>query len=255
MKSPFLVACNWKMNPGSMKEALALANASKKVKRSLVNLLLIPPYPYIAEIKKLVRTSLLLGAQTVAPDDTHAHTGEVSAKMLASLGAKYVIVGHSEVRARDVGNEDVGAMAREVLKWKMMPILCVGEMERDHNGFFLHEVKTQIEDALAMIPKAQAGSLVVAYEPVWAIGESAVREATPEEFREMAIFIRKVFSDSLGAKAGSDLVIIYGGSVDEKNAGDFLEGGAQGFLIGRASLDPRKLEKIVATTEAFAKRK
>mgnify|MGYP000317162818 CR=1 FL=1 len=146
-------------------------------------------------------------------------------------------------------------MLREALKAGLTPILCVGEKSRDHNGFYLHEIKTQIEDALRPVPKSSYQNILIAYEPLWAIGKDALREATAEEFREIAIFIRKIFSDMMGAKNAGELAVLYGGSADEKNALSFLEAGARGFLVGRASLDPRRFVVMVTLAEEFYKPK
>ena len=214
----------------------------------------IPPALYLTALREKFK-SVALGVQTVAPDDVHAHTGSISAAMAKSEGATYAIIGHSEVRSAGASNEVVGAMLRETLKAGLVPILCVGEKARDHNGFYLHEIKTQLEEALAQVPKTSYEKIVVAYEPLWAIGKDALREATPEEFREIAIFIRKVFSDIAGVKLATTMPVVYGGSVDERSVTPFLEAGANGFLIGRASLDAKKFVEIVTLAELFYKTK
>jgi|JI8StandDraft_1071087.scaffolds.fasta_scaffold13492_2 triosephosphate isomerase len=256
MKKECYIVGNWKMNPASKKEALSIL---QKVKKSLprsqyTEVVVIPPVLYFSSLREKFRGTLF-GVQSVATDETHAHTGSISATMAKNEGATYAIIGHSEVRAAGASNEQVGEMLREALKTGLTPILCVGEKSRDHNGFYLHEIKTQLEDALALAPKSSYAKIVVAYEPLWAIGKDALREATPAEFTEIAIFIRKVFSDLVGAKVASEIVILYGGSADEKSVTPFLSAGAQGFLVGRASLDPKKFSEIVVLSELFYKTK
>lgn len=244
------------MNPVTKKEALSLVQKIKKdmPRVQKTEVVVIPPALYLTALREKFK-SVALGVQTVAPDDVHAHTGSISAAMAKSEGATYAIIGHSEVRSAGASNEVVGAMLRETLKAGLVPILCVGEKARDHNGFYLHEIKTQLEEALAQVPKTSYEKIVVAYEPLWAIGKDALREATPEEFREIAIFIRKVFSDIAGVKLATTMPVVYGGSVDERSVTPFLEAGANGFLIGRASLDAKKFVEIVTLAELFYKTK
>lgn len=256
MKKDCYIIGNWKMNPASKKEALSILQKVKKAlpRSQYTEVVVIPPALYLPSLREKFRGTLF-GVQTVAPDEIHAHTGSLSATMARNEGATYAIIGHSEVRSAGASNEQVGEMLREALKAGLTPILCVGEKDRDHNGFYLHEIKTQLEDALAPVPKSAYSKIIVAYEPLWAIGKDALREATPAEFTEIAIFIRKVFSDMVGTKIATDIVIMYGGSADEKSVTPFLSAGAQGFLVGRASLDPKKFSEIVALSELFYKTK
>ncbi|MBU0611902.1 triose-phosphate isomerase, partial [Patescibacteria group bacterium] len=122
--------------------------------------------------------------------------------------------------------------------------------ERDESHEYLNFIKTQIEECLKGIVKSFLPKIIIAYEPVWAIGRNAVREATPKEFLEISIFIRKILSDKFGAKAIGKTMVIYGGSVNPKNTADFLkEGETDGFLVGRDSLDPEKFGEIINITE------
>lgn len=256
MSKDCYIVGNWKMNPASKKEALAILQKVKKTlpRAQKTETVIVPPALYLSTLREKFRGTIF-GVQTVAPDETHSHTGCISATMAKGEGATYAIIGHSEVRHAGATNEVVGEMLREALKAGLTPILCVGEKSRDHNGFYLHEIKTQLEDALALTPKSSYGKIIVAYEPLWAIGKDALREATPEEFTEIAIFIRKVFSDMVGVKTATDIKILYGGSADEKSVGPFLSAGAQGFLVGRASLDAKKFAEIVTLSELFYKTK
>ena len=246
-----IVIANWKMNPLSEKEAEKLFMNINKSFSGLkkTEVVLCPPFIYLTELKKLAK-KIKLGAQNAFYEESGAYTGEVSAEMLDSLEVKYVILGHSERRAMGETNEDINKKIKSAFVAHLIPILCIGEKTRDENHEYLNFIKNQMEECLKGISGTLISKIIIAYEPIWAIGKNAVREATPAEFLEMKIFIKKVFKDIFKAKIKIPR-IIYGGSVDEKNKADFLESGeADGFLVGRASLDPDKFSKIIKTCEA-----
>ena len=166
--------------------------------------------------------------------------------MISSLGATLTLVGHSEKRNEGDTNEVVARKIENALKAGLLIVLCVGEKSRDSSADYHIAVKRDLEESLALFPKSKLTSLTIAYEPVWAIGKNAVRQATPEESREMSVFIKKVLTDMYGSK-GSDVPVLYGGSVTVENCEAFLrEGGVQGLLVGRDSLNPIRFSKIVA---------
>ncbi len=233
-----IIIANWKMNPLSEKEAVKLAKATDQK-----GVILCVPFTYLSAVKKSIKKAKL-GAQDAYFEQSGAYTGEVSAEMLANIGAKYVILGHSEKRSKNDSNEIVNKKVRASLVAGLAPILCVGEEVRDENHEYLGVVKKQIEECLASVSKNSISKIIIAYEPVWAIGKDAPRAATAEEFREMSIFIRKVLADKFSIKETKEVKVIYGASVDEKNDAGFLAAGADGFLLGRASLDPKKFSKI-----------
>jgi len=242
-----LLVGNWKMGPEKFTDVQKLAKAtlllSKAHKKSL-SVVICPPFPHLPLVAK-VSKALTFGAQTVAADNEQAQTGLVSAAMLKSLGASYCIVGHSESRARGETNEAVAQQALRLVEKKIVPIICVGEKERDAQGWYLSVIKDQLESFLSVLPRASLKNIVIAYEPIWAIGKDAVRGATPAECLEMVIYIRKIISDVHGPKAGDTPRIIYGGSVDEKNAKSFItEGKADGHLVGRVSLDAKRFSVL-----------
>ena len=174
--------------------------------------------------------------------------------MLYDLRAKYVILGHSERRAMGETNLEVNKKIKGVLGCGLIPIICVGEKERDENHEYLNFVKKQVEESIAGVSKDYISKIIMAYEPVWAIGKNAIREANPEEFREMAVFIRKILSDKFGVKNIEKTNIIYGGSVNPKNCFSFLEeGNTDGFLVGRDSLDAKKFGEIINICETLNK--
>ena len=166
--------------------------------------------------------------------------------MLKNFGTEYVIVGHSERRKLGDTNIDINKKIITSIKNSFIPIFCIGEVTRDANGFYLSFIKEQIHSGLKGVVKSQMNKIVIAYEPVWAIGSSAVREATPTEFIEMKIFIKKIIADMYDIKTANEIKIIYGGSVNPLNAGLFLkEGGADGLLVGRDSLNVKKFSSII----------
>ena len=248
--SKFVVA-NWKMNPQSQKEAEILFkgvyNLVKNVKNN-VQIIICPPFPYLSVFKKFKNKKIILGAQNVANFPEGSHTGEVSSKMLKNMGVNYCIVGHSERRLAGETNKNINQKILNLLKLKITPILCVGENKRDLDGFYLSYVSEQIKESLAGVTRTEIKNIIVAYEPVWAIGKDATREATREEFMEMKIFIKKVISDIYESKIAHSVPIIYGGSVNPQNAKSFVgDGGADGLLVGRDSLNLKKFGAILST--------
>ncbi|MFM7088620.1 MAG: triose-phosphate isomerase [Candidatus Paceibacterota bacterium] len=251
MQQRKIVIGNWKMNPLTSKESVSLVNNIQKNLTKIKNteVVVCPPFLYIYGVKKIAR-KVKLGAQNAYPALIGAHTGEVSVGMLNSAGMQYVILGHSERRHMGETNLDINQKIKSVLALKIIPILCVGERERDGEHSYLGFVKTQIEECLQGVSKAALANIVVAYEPIWAIGKDALRPATPAEFLEMSIFIRKVLNDKFSAKHIRDIRIIYGGSTTPDNALAFLlDGKADGFLVGRDSLDSEKFVSIINKTE------
>lgn len=246
-----LIIANWKMNPSSIKEAGQIFSSISEVVKDSKNVFIVvcAPFIFLSDLKKKNIKKVSLGSQNISIDNEGAYTGEISAKMLKNFGIPYSIIGHSERRAMGENNEFVNKKIIMALKNKIISILCVGENERDHNGFYLSFVKKQLHEGLANVSKMQIKNIVIAYEPVWAIGKDAGRVATPEEFLEMSIYIRKIISDMYDFKTAHSVQIIYGGSVHPENTEAFLSRGkSDGFLIGRDSLNPKKFGKIISIT-------
>ena len=258
-----IIIGNWKMNPQNTKEAEKLFNDTTK---SLYNIkkteiIICPPYLYLDKLNKISLSSrakkvkkVYLGAQNVFQGNTGAHTGEISVKMLYEMGIKYVILGHSERRNTEMGigenNDSINQKIKSVFSFDMIPIFCVGENFRDEKHKYLEFIKTQLEQGLDKVPKNLISKLIVAYEPIWAIGKKAERPATSSEFLEIKIFIKKVLSDKFGIKNIEGLRVIYGGSIYEDDVSMFLkEGQVDGFLLGRNSLDVEKFTKIANIVE------
>lgn len=253
MRKIHLIA-NWKANPKELADAKRLALAAKDAtaKARFTEVALAVPHPFLVPVGEVLGKSERCrpASQDVSPIDEGAHTGSVTAGMLKSVGVQEVIIGHSERRAQGLTDEGVRARMEKVLKRGLTAVLCVGEQERDAHGEYLKKIESQLLTALRAAPKVAAGRLIVAYEPVWAIGEEAQRADTPAGFREVAIYIRKVLSGPFGPRAALTVPVLYGGSVTPENAGAFLlEGHASGLLVGRSSLLAAPFKSIIAEAE------
>lgn len=242
------------MNPLTLKEAEKLFLGTIKnisaIKKTEV--VICPPILYLEKLKSVSRRTkkIILGAQDAFWSDVGAFTGEISSAMLYEIGARYVILGHSERRALGETNTDINKKIKAALSAGLRPVVCVGENVRDADHGYFNLVKTQLEECLTGISKTSISKIIIAYEPVWAISTTEGRkDASPEDSKEMVIFIRKVLSDKFGPEV-SNMRIIYGGSVNTKDALGFLkDGGVDGLLPGRSSLDAKKFSEIVKICE------
>ncbi len=242
-----IIVGNWKMNPKSLEEARVIFNDTLHVTKGVknINVVICPPFPFLSIINNSKIKSISLGAQNVFEEPSGSYTGKVSLKMLSSMGVKYIILGHSESRLSGETNKVINKKVLSTLKAKITPILCVGESSRDDNGFYLAFIKHQLIECLSSVPRTQIKNIIIAYEPIWAIGAKSLHQATKDEFVEIQIFIKKVIADIYSLKIASATKIIYGGSVHPLNAKEFIDAGADGLLIGRDSLIPKKFGKII----------
>lgn len=252
----YLVVGNWKMNPTTLGLAKKLfLDIRKRLKHhpKHTDVIIAPPFPFISEMERLSPSKRIeLAAQDVFFETSGAHTGEVSVPMLKSVGCGYVIIGHSEMRARGESDHDIYRDIKAVLKSQLTAIVCIGETKRDAQGNYFSVVEAQLRSAVRDIPKNKLRQLVIAYEPVWAIGTG--KTATPEDSEEMKLFIQKILSDHYSRASAQRVRIIYGGSVKKKNALTLLtESSIDGFLIGGASLRGAEFADIVKITETYAK--
>lgn len=243
-----LLVGNWKMAPEKPEQAEKLTKETltiaKKYKKT-IQFVVCPTVAHLSIVAKQAKVPLLFGAQNVAMTVAPANTGLVSAAQLKGLGTQYCIVGHSESRARGETNEMVLEQTKRLVEKKIIPIICIGEKTRDAHGWYLSEIKDQLDGIFSSFSKQVLKTIVIAYEPIWAIGTNADRVATPAECREMVIYIRKLISDVHGDKSASTTTILYGGSVNEINAQHFItEGTVQGLLVGRVSLEPKRYELL-----------
>lgn len=251
-----LIAGNWKMYVESPEEARQFALALRRRARGLagVDIFLAPPFPFIQEVARVLESSpVRVGAQAIAPYSEPAHTGSVSGAMLKGAGASFVIVGHSERRlptgqagAAGETNDMVRAQLEQAAALGLTAILCVGEREREADGEHFAFIEAQISSALEGLPPAAVKKLIVAYEPVWAIGKSAADAMKPAELEQMVIFVRKMLADTIGRSAALRTRVLYGGSVEPANAAQLLEeSGVNGFLVGHASADVESFVEII----------
>jgi triosephosphate isomerase (TIM) len=244
-----IVAGNWKMNM-ELTEGLKFAEAIEtyfKSKPSKAEVILCTPFIHLPGVSEILKNSkVCLGAQNCASEISGAFTGEVSAPMIKSTGAQYVIIGHSE--RRTYYNEDDKILNRKTvlaIASGLNVIFCVGEVlnERE-SGIHFEVVKKQLEEGLFTIPANDVKKVVVAYEPVWAIGTGLT--ATPEQAQEMHKYIRGLVNEKYGKEIAEELTILYGGSCKPSNAAEiFSKPDVDGGLIGGASLKKEDFSAIV----------
>lgn len=234
-----LVVGNWKMYIEKADEAKKFALTLRRKARGIsgVEVWLAPPALLLPLVAHTLESSpVKVGAQTISTHAEPAHTGEVSGAMLKDAGALFTLVGHSERRAAGESNTLVRASLEQAIAAGLTPILCVGERERESDGEYFGFIEAQLDSALRTLPTPSLKKLIIAYEPVWAIGRHATDAMQPPEVQEMVIFIRKVLSELLDRRAALRVPVLYGGSVEPQNAPELVrEGGINGFLVGHAS--------------------
>ncbi|MBI2280843.1 MAG: triose-phosphate isomerase [Bacteroidetes bacterium] len=245
-----IVAGNWKMNT-DLNQALDLAREIRLSNYDKsATLIIIPPFPFLYSIVEATNNSVIqVGAQNCSKNKNGAFTGEVSAEMLNSVGVKYVIVGHSERRTYfKETNQELAEKIKECLSNKLIPIYCCGELLEDRtNENHFEVVKTQLSEALFHLSPDQMKGIIIAYEPVWAIGTGVT--ASPEQAQEMHQYIRQFIAKKFGDTIANSISILYGGSCNAANAKElFALPDVDGGLIGGASL---KAVDFVAISNSF----
>ncbi len=246
MTRPLLIA-NWKNHPDSLARATALITAlgRKAALYKKVHLFLAPPLSYIESVSKKTKSFSSLAAQDIFFTTTGTYTGVVTPDILKSFGVKLAIIGHSERRALGETNEVVAQKVKTALMHNIIPLLCIGEAERDDNGdhfeFLREELKLSLEGVRR---KDDAERLIIAYEPIWAIGKSAKDAMPAAEVAQMVIFIKKTLMEIFGRESADKIPVIYGGSVEAGNAQSLVDAGVKGFLVGHASLDYKQFAAI-----------
>jgi len=246
VRKPILVA-NWKMHMTAA-EAVAYAEAFVPLVAGAegVDVALAPPFTALDRLARaLAGSPVALAAQNVNPEPKGAFTGEIAPGMLAELGCRYAIVGHSERRTYyGESNAYVANKASALFAAGIVPIVCVGEsLEERESGRTIEVVGSQLEGSLALVPDARAAELVIAYEPIWAIGTG--RTATPETAQQVHAFVRERLRARFGA-TGDRIRIQYGGSVKPENVDELMaQPDIDGALVGGASLDPAAFSRIV----------
>ena len=247
MRKP-VIAGNWKMNK-TINEGIELVNS---LKRELVDIqeadiIVCPVYTALSEVSDLLAVSnISLGAQNVYWEESGAFTGEISPLMLKDAGCSYVIIGHSERRKYfNESDETVNKRIKAAQSAGLVPIFCVGEtLEEREADKTIDVVKTQLKGGLEGIENEALLKLIVAYEPVWAIGTG--KTATPEQAQEVHKFIRDWLKDCYSPEAAENSRILYGGSVKPSNTSELMkQSDIDGFLVGGASLDSSSFAEIV----------
>ncbi|MFA6463552.1 MAG: triose-phosphate isomerase [Candidatus Paceibacterota bacterium] len=247
-----IIVANWKMNPRSLTLAKTILDPIKKTfqranfkgKKTIV---ICPPNSFLGIFDKPIK-NISLGAQDLSIYSSGALTGEVGGSMLKSVGVNYVIIGHSERRAMGETPEIISKKILRALENKITPIICMGENKRDTEGQFFIELRSIIESTLAKVSKTTASKIILAYEPLWAISTEGNGAITPELLRETSIFIRRTLSELYGNKIGTKISILYGGSVNTKNAKEIVSlGEVDGLLIGKESLNSKDFIQIVSS--------
>lgn len=247
----FIIAANWKMNKDTKEVGEFLDLITKITWDEKNTVVLFPPSPYLYIMREKLRYSkVLYGIQNVHWEDEGAYTGEISVDMARDFGCKYAVIGHSE--RRNIFFEDDDMICRKVEKCILSgikPVLCVGENLNERNGFaFKEKLARQISKGLEKINSDTSDRIIVAYEPVWAIGTGV--NATPDQVEETHGFIRTVLDTLLGKDCSKKIPILYGGSVKPSNVFEIAAAeNVSGFLIGGASLRFEDMKNIISLLE------
>jgi triosephosphate isomerase len=244
-----LIIGNWKTTPATLQDAIKfIKGLDRKLSGSKIKLpkkayYIAAPDIFIPHLTSVTKTGII-GSQNVSGVSLGQETGETIPSQLASGGAGFTLIGHSEVRAR---GETHDARAHKValsLQARLMTVLCVGEKVRDNGGKYLSELEEDVKHSLSLVQRNLFEHLVIAYEPVWAIGGKT--PATPHECFEVVIALRRALAALVGIEYAKKVHILYGGTVVKENAKAFLEeGGVDGLLIGRASQEMSTFHDII----------
>lgn len=242
-----LIVGNWKAYVDSAKRAKELVVAGKRLApKGKHTIVVAPSYPHLGLFPKAGKAKFQFAAQDLSEKSGGAATGEVPASTLRDLGVSFVILGHSERRALGETNAVVALKSRQAFGAGLTPILCIGERARDADANYLKELREQITTVFdALMPKDRT-KIVIAYEPIWAIGKSAREAITSADLYEMVLYIRKVLASFVPERTAKKIRVLYGGSVEAANISELAtHGGVDGFLVGHASVDPKTFTALV----------
>lgn len=242
-----LIVANWKAYIEDLKKAKKLFSVSKRLARTTgIDIVLAPPAPFFSVLAAHNKSKIAFAAQDISATTGGAETGEATAAAYASSGAAYVIVGHSERRALGDTDSVVAEKLVRALAHGLIPVLCIGEHERDPEGRYLALVREELTTALTALSPKERSKVIVAYEPLWAIGKTAAFAIGPNDLTEMTLYIRKVLAELLPGKSSSRSLVLYGGSVEPSEVRDLAaHSGVDGFLVGHASVDPSIFSLLV----------
>ena len=255
MRKKYIIA-NWKMNPLGVRDA---ENLFKKIKNKVskfknVRTIICPPFVHLdALISFYSGNKIQFGAQDCFWQNKGSFTGEISPYQIKDLGANYVILGHSERRALGETNEMVNKKIKAALAVGLNVILCIGEVERDEKGEHLRFLKEEITESLKRISKNNLGRIIIAYEPVWAIGGKSDEAMTTRVLHQMKLFVLKIMKEIYGSR-GMEVPIIYGGSSAPENTEELIvEGEVDGLLVGHQSLIAEDFLEMVKIADSIKK--
>ncbi len=251
----YIIAGNWKMNLNATEGVELIKGLSNYAKQTDVTVVVCPPFTGLDRAgKALEGSNIQLGAQNMHTEKSGAYTGEISAEMLRHLFCGYVILGHSERRTYFAESDEfINKKVKVALANSLKPILCVGETLQEREGNkTMSVIEKQVREGLTGVTAADANDVVIAYEPIWAIGTG--KTATPEMAQEVHAAIRKLLIDILGTEAANKVRILYGGSMNAANAADLLaQKDIDGGLIGGAALKADTFGKIIDAALALSK--
>lgn len=235
-----LIVANWKAYIEDLSKAKKLVSIAKRLARGTkTRVVLAPPATFLSILADGNTSAVQFAAQDVSATTGGAKTGELVARSYATAGATYAIIGHSERRAMGDTPTIVAEKLAHALAHDLTPILCIGESERDSEGRYLATLRDQINTAFAGLTPKERKQVIIAYEPVWAIGKTAAVAIEPNDLTELALYIHKILADLLPGKSSAQTQVLYGGSVEPENARALAaHSGIDGFLVGHASVDP-----------------
>jgi len=241
-----LILANWKAYVEDGAKAKKLFGLAKRLTaKHRIEIVLAPAAPWLGLFAAKNKSKVSFAAQDVSATTGGPETGEITAQIYAASGARYAIIGHSERRAMGESGESIAKKVEHAIAHDLIPVLCIGEAERDDAGKYLMLIRAQITEALAAISPKERAQVIVAYEPIWAIGKTASEAIRATDLAEMVLYIRKVLAEQLPGKNGKPLVL-YGGSVEPENIRALAGGsGVDGFLVGHASVDEGMFAGIV----------
>jgi triosephosphate isomerase len=247
-----VIAGNWKMHKDLSESQNLISKFINELRKEDTNcdIIICPPFTSLSEAAGLVKnTKVKLGAQNMHFEDKGAFTGEISVAMLKSVGCEYVILGHSERRAIfNESDEIINKKIKKALASGLKPIFCIGEtLQQRESGIMNDVIKRQVTEGLQHISKGEMEKVIIAYEPVWAIGTGVT--ATPKQAQEVHVYVRQLINNIFGEDTAEQLIIQYGGSVKPDNAGELLsQSDIDGALVGGACLEADSFLKIIKSS-------
>ncbi|HQU07848.1 MAG: hypothetical protein B7X04_02145 [Parcubacteria group bacterium 21-54-25] len=242
-----IIAANWKTYVESTARAKKLlASAKRLAVHAKQDVVLAPPAPFLGMLAAGNRSKVAFAVQDVSTETGGAHTGAVTAAAAREAGATHAIVGHSERRAAGDDNATVALKLQHILAQGMVPILCIGEHTRDDQARYLTFLREEIASAFGPLSQKERATIIIAYEPIWAIGKTAADSISPNDLTEMILYIRKALAEFLLGENVATARVLYGGSVEPGNARELAEGsGIDGFLVGHAATDVASFTALV----------